>query len=288
MYEDYYGLTENPFSLTPDPKYHFRSATHTNAFELVQYGIRRREGVIAITGDSGTGKTILCRTLLEHLDRTVLTALVLTPLVSEEELLRVVLQEFGVVSRQQGTGEALPSVGRQALIDTLNGFLLSLPPLGAQALIVIDEAQNLPPRVLEEIRLLSNFETDKQKLVQVLLVGQSNLRETLRKPERRQLDQRISVRHELKPLSREETAAYVAHRLAIAGGDGAISFSAGAIARVHGCTRGVPRLVNLLCDRALLAACADRTVRVLSGHIDRAAEALDLARPGRLLLAWAR
>jgi general secretion pathway protein A len=287
MYEDFYGFSENPFSLTPDPKFYFRSGSHASAFEMVEYAIGRHEGFMAVTGEIGTGKTTLCRALLEDLDRTILTALVLNPPASEEEMLRVILQEFGVISRDAASQSGLASVTRQALIDALNEFLLSLQPLGAQALIVIDEAQHLSARLLEQIRMLSNLETDKRKLLQVLLVGQTGLRETLDTPGMRQLEQRISLKCELKPLSRNETSAYVSHRLGVAGGIH-VSFSRGALARVHGCTRGVPRLVNLVCDRALLAACADRTDRVRSGHVDHAAESLDLARPGRPLLAWAR
>ena len=287
MYEHYFGFSENPFTLTPDPRYYFRSSAHANAFESIQYAVSRREGFIALTGEIGTGKTTLCRTLLEDLDRTILTALILNPPDSEEDFLRLVLQEFGVISRDPASAAALASVPRQALIDALNDFLLSVHTLGAQALVVIDEAQNVPPHLLEQIRLLSNLETDREKLLQVLLVGQPNLEKALGSQGLRQLDQRVSARCELTPFSRKETAAYVLHRLGVAGGIH-VTFSTGALARVHGCTRGVPRLVNLVCDRALLAACADRADGVAARHIDQAAQSLGLARPGRLLLAWAR
>src|SRR5215510_4026595 len=225
MYEEYYGFTEKPFSLTPDPKYLFKSASHATALELLQYAIRRREGFVVITGDIGTGKTTLCRALLDQLDRRTFTALVLNPFLSEEDLLRLVLQEFGVVSRQELKRGRIAGVTKQELIEVLNEFLLSLRAIGAQAVLIVDEAQNLPLQVLEQIRILSNLETEKEKLLQIVLVGQSNLKDLLRRPELRQLDQRVSIRYDLKPLSAEETAAYVQHRLSVAGGGAAVTFA---------------------------------------------------------------
>jgi len=201
MYEEYFGFTEKPFSLTPDPKYLFKSASHANAFELLHYAIRRREGFVVITGDIGTGKTTLCRAILDQIDRKTFTALVLNPFLAEEDLLRVILQEFGVVSRAEIKHGRLLGVSKAALIEALNEFLLSLQRLGAQAVLIIDEAQNLPLQVLEQIRILSNLETEKEKLLQIVLVGQSNLKDLLRRAELRQLDQRVSIRYDLKPLS---------------------------------------------------------------------------------------
>ena len=286
-YEEYYGLAETPFGLTPDPRFHFASVAHANAVESIGYAVRRGDRLITVTGDGGTGKTTLCRRLPECLGREVLIALVPDPVQSEEELLRHLLQEFGIVSRESAVKGRMRSIGTRAMSGTLRAFLLSLGSIGARALAIIDDAQNAPPWVLEVLGQLSTADGGDRGL-QVLLVGQPGLRETMQSPELRPLDQPISMRHDLKPLSRQETAGYITHRLATAGGSAAVSFSAGAIARVYGCTRGVPRLVNLLCDRALVAACADQAARVLSGHVDRAAEALDLARPNRLLLAWAR
>jgi general secretion pathway protein A len=171
MYEEYYGFTEKPFSLTPDPKYLFKSASHASAFELLQYAIRRREGFIVITGDIGTGKTTLCRALLEQMDKKTFTALVLNPFLAEEDLLRLVLQEFGVVSREEIKRGRLAGISKAELVETLNEFLLSLQRLGAQAVLIIDEAQNLPLPLLEQIRILSNLETEKEKLLQIVLVG---------------------------------------------------------------------------------------------------------------------
>jgi general secretion pathway protein A len=288
MYEDYYGFVEKPFSLTPDPKYLYKSESHANAFDLLQYGVRRREGFVVVTGDIGTGKTTLCRAILDHLDHRTFTALVLNPFITEEDLLRMILQDFGVVSREEVKRGRLAGITKQELIDTLNDFLLALLPLGASALVIIDEAQNLPRQVLEQIRILSNLETDKEKLLQIVLVGQSNLKDVLRAPELRQLDQRISIRYELRPLNREETSAYVAHRLTIAGGGAAVNFTPTALELVHRCTGGVPRLINLLCDRALLGAYSQRATRIAPDMLRNAAATLDLAVPRRSFFGWLR
>ena len=288
MYEDFYGFTEKPFSLTPDPKYLYKSETHANAFDLLQYAIRRREGFVVVTGDIGTGKTTVCRAILEQLGRETFTALILNPFITEEDLLRLVLQDFGVLSRAEVKRGRLAGVSKQALIDTLNDFLLSLQPLGARALVIIDEAQNLPPQVLEQIRILSNLETDKEKLLQIVLVGQLNLQAVLRAPGMRQFDQRVSIRYQLNPLSRDDVAAYVAHRLAIAGGNGRVAFTPRALDLVHRYTGGIPRLINLLCDRALLGCYSERKRRVSPDHVRRAAMTLELAPAPQAWLCWLR
>ena len=288
MYEEYYGFAEKPFSLTPDPKFLYKSEPHANALELLQYAVRRREGFVVITGDIGTGKTTLCRAILEQIDRKTFTALVLNPFLAEEDLLRVVLQEFGVVSREEIKRGRLARVSKAELIETLNEFLLSLQALGAQALLIIDEAQNLPLQVLEQIRILSNLETEKEKLLQIVLVGQSNLKDLLRRPELRQLDQRVSIRYDLKPLTAEETSAYVQHRLSVAGGGAVVTFAPKALARVHRYTGGIPRLINLLCDRALLSGYSEHTNRIAAPFVDNAAESLELERPKRTLRTWVR
>jgi general secretion pathway protein A len=288
MYEEYYGFTEKPFSLTPDPKYLYKSASHANAFELLQYAIRRREGFVVITGDIGTGKTTLCRAILEQVDRKTFTALVLNPFLSEEDLLRLILQEFGVVSRDEIKRGRLAGVSKQELIETLNEFLLSLQSLRAQALLIIDEAQNLPLQVLEQIRILSNLETEKEKLLQIVLVGQLNLKDLLKKPDLRQLDQRVSIRYDLKPLSQDETSAYVQHRLSVAGGGAAVSFSPKSLSRIHRYTAGIPRLINLLCDRALLSGFSAHTTKIVPEYVDSAAESLELQQQRSGLRRWVR
>jgi type II secretory pathway predicted ATPase ExeA len=286
MYESYYGLAEKPFSLTPDPKYLYRSQSHANAFDLLQYAIRRREGFVVITGDIGTGKTTLCRALLEQIDRTTFTALVLNPFMTEEDLLRRILQDFGVISREEVKAGRIAHVTKQELIDALYDFLLGLIPIKASAVLIIDEAQNLPLPVLEQIRILSNLETDKEKLLQIILVGQLNLQTLLRSPEMRQLDQRVSIRYELKPLDRETVAAYVAHRLTIAGGSAAVAFTAKALRQVHRWSSGIPRLINLICDRALLAGFSVRSSRITPEMVTHAAESLDFERPRASWFGW--
>src|SRR5436190_5414974 len=288
MYEEYYGFAEKPFSLTPDPKYLYRSQSHADAFDLLQYAIRRREGFVVVTGDIGTGKTTLCRALLEQIDRTTFTALVLNPFLSEEDLLKRILQDFGVISREELKAGRLAGVTKQELIDALYDFLLALIPLKAGAVLIIDEAQNLPRQVLEQIRILSNLETDKEKLLQIILVGQLNLQTLLRSPEMRQLDQRVSIRYELKPLDAETVSAYVAHRLTIAGGSVAVSFTAKALQQVHRWSGGIPRLINLICDRALLAAFSVRANRITPEMVGHAADSLDLQMPRANILYWFR
>lgn len=288
LYEDYYGFVEKPFSLTPDPKYLYLSESHGNAAELLEFGIRRREGFVVITGDIGTGKTTLCRAVLERLDGRTFTSLVLNPFLAEDDLLRVVLQDFGVVSREDVKRGRLAGVSRRELVDALNDFLLSLLPLGATALLVLDEAQNLPRPVLEHIRILSNLETDKQKLLQIVLVGQTNLKDVLRSPDLRQLDQRVSIRYSLRPLTADETSAYICHRVAIAGGGTTVSFTPRALDLIYRYTNGIPRLINLLCDRALLAAYSDRAVRITPEMVRRGATALELRTPRASLLSWVR
>ena len=276
MYEEYYGFNEKPFSLTPDPKYLFKSEPHANAFDLLQYAIRRREGFVVVTGDIGTGKTTLCRALLEEIDRKTFSALVLNPFLSEEDLLKLILQDFGVVSREDVKRGRLMNVSKQELIETIYDFLLSLLPLRAGAVLIIDEAQNLPIPVLEQIRILSNLETDKEKLLQIVLVGQLNLQTILKDPQMRQLDQRVSIRYQLRPLNRDEVAAYVSHRLNVAGCSASVTFQSNALDVVHRRSKGIPRLINLLCDRALLAAYSSRTNRVTSDMVSQAAQNLEL------------
>jgi general secretion pathway protein A len=288
MYEEYFGLTEKPFSLTPDPRFLYKSESHASALELLQYAMRRREGFVSMTGDIGTGKTTLCRALLEQIDRNTFTALVLNPFLSEDDLLKLILQDFGIVSREDVKRGRLTNVSKQELIESIYDFLLSLLPLRASAVLIIDEAQNLPMPVLEQIRILSNLETDKEKLLQIVLVGQLNLNALLKAPQMRQLDQRVSIRYQLRPLSRDEVAAYVSHRLTVAGGSASVSFQAKALDVMHARTQGIPRLINLVCDRALLAAYSDRTNRISGDMVTRAADNLELVdeRPSRY--SWVR
>jgi general secretion pathway protein A len=284
MYESYYGFAEKPFSLTPDPKFLYRSESHANAFELLQYSIERREGFVVITGDIGTGKTTICRALLDQTDPRTFTALLLNPFLSEEDLLKAILQDLGVYSRGEERIGKQPT--KQELINTLYDFLLSLVPLRARAVLIVDEAQNLPLPILEQIRILSNLETDKEKLLQIILVGQLNLMPLLRSPELRQLDQRVSIRYQLKPLTEEETSAYVSHRLAIAQPTRGVVFSPGALQLVYRYSSGIPRLINMLCDRALLAGATAQVARIDDELIVTAANALDLQPVPQKKTSW--
>jgi type II secretory pathway predicted ATPase ExeA len=250
-YEPYYGLREKPFSLSTDPKFLYRSAAHAGTFEDLLLAIRRREGLIVLTGDIGTGKTTLCKAVLERLDRKTFTTFVPDPFVSREDLLKMLLLDFGVMSIDDLKTGRMTGTSHPDLSYPLYDFLRSLVPLQAFAVLIIDEAQNLSPALLEEIRILSDLESP-EKLLQVVLIGQLELRVKLKLPEMRQLDQRVSARCTLEPLNREGVAGYIAHRLSVAGGaDDRVHFSPNAIDAVFRASGGVPRVINLLCDRAL-------------------------------------
>jgi general secretion pathway protein A len=279
MYEDYYGFVQPPFSLTPDPRFLYRSESHDLALQQVWQAIRRKEGFIVLTGDIGTGKTTLCRTLLEQFDPTTFTALILNPFLSVEELLREVLLSFGVVSKDALKSGRLSTASKHELIRTLHDFLLSLVPLHGSAVLIIDEAQHLSPEVLEEIRVLSNLETNDQKLLQIVIVGQLNLMDVLHKTELRQLDQRISIRCSLKALTREEVEAYVTHRLWVARGNTSVTFTPKAFDLAHLLSGGVPRMINLICDRALMVGCKQQVSRITEDHVVGAATHLSIDVP---------
>ena len=279
MYEDFYGFAQPPFSLTPDPRFLYRSESHDVALQQVWQAIRRKEGFIVLTGDIGTGKTTLCRTLLEQFDQTTFTALVLNPFLSVEELLREVLLSFGVVSKDAMKTGRLSTASKHELVRTLHDFLLSLVPLHGSAVLIIDEAQHLSTDVLEEIRVLSNLETNDQKLLQIVIVGQLNLLDVLHKAELRQLDQRISIRCSLKPLTREEVEAYVTHRLWVARGSTPVTFTPKGFDLVHALSGGVPRVINLVCDRALMVGCEKQTALISEEHVAASGKQLGLEGP---------
>ncbi len=279
MYEQYYGFVQPPFTLTPDPRFLYRSESHEEAITLLQQAIRRKEGFIVLTGDIGTGKTTSCRALLEQLDATVFTSLILNPFLSVEELLREVLLDFGVISREGVRTGRIATASKHELISTLHEFLLSLMPIHGSAVLIIDEAQHLTPQVLEQIRIISNLETNESKLLQIVLVGQLNLLEGLAAAEMRQLDQRISIRATLKPLNREEVEAYIAHRLWVARGSTAVTFEPAALDLVHAYTGGVPRIINLVCDRSLMQSAQMRLNRLTPTIIEEAAGSLGLRVP---------
>ena len=279
MYEEYYGFVRPPFSLTPDPRFLYRSESHDVALQQVWQAIRRKEGFIVLTGDIGTGKTTLCRTLLEQFDPTTFTSLILNPFLSIEELLREVLLSYGIASKDTLRTGRLSTASKHELIRTLHDFLLSLVPIHGSAVLIIDEAQHLSREVLEEIRILSNLETNEQKLLQIVLVGQLNLLNSLQDAKLRQLNQRISIRCLLRALNREEVDAYITHRLWVARGSTSIAFTPRAIDIVHAISGGVPRMINLLCDRALMLACDARSDTITETLIADAATGLGLTVP---------
>jgi general secretion pathway protein A len=245
MFEKYFGLTENPFNLTPDPKYLYFSEVHKEALSHLKYGIDEKKGFILITGEVGAGKTTLCRVLLTTLPETIKTALILNPTLSDIELLQTINQEFGINSA---------SVSKKALLDELYGFLLDVRSKNKNAVLIIDECQNLSPDVLEEIRMLSNLETEKEKLLQIVLIGQPELKSMLSTPSLRQISDRITVRYHMGLLSKSDTRDYIKHRLIISGSHGDINFSRAALNRIFKFSRGLPRRINAACERSLLIA----------------------------------
>jgi len=250
-YEPYYGLREKPFSLATDPRFLYRSPEHTKTFEDLYLAIRRREGLIVLTGDIGTGKTTLCKAVLEKVDRKTFTTFVPDPFIARDDLLKRMLIEFGVMSVDDLKSGRMTGSSHSELSYPLYEFLKSLVPLQAFAVLIIDETQNLALPLLEEIRILSDLESP-EKLLQVVLVGQLELRAKLKLPEMRQLDQRVSARCSLQALTREGVSGYVSHRLGIAGGsEDRVRFSPAAVDAVFRVSNGVPRVINLICDRAL-------------------------------------
>ncbi|MGB9715565.1 MAG: ExeA family protein [Thermodesulfovibrionales bacterium] len=265
MYREFYNLKEKPFSLTPDPYFLFLSEHHRTALESLLYGIHHRVGFMVVTGEIGTGKTTLCRALLERLDKNVKTAVIFNPLLSEKELIKSILQDFGYNSDGKSIKE---------LIDTLNIFLIQRLSENENTVLIIDEAQNLSIPTLEQIRMLSNLETEKEKLIQIILFGQLEFDQMLRYPLLRQLNQRISIRIRLAPFNRSETESYIYQRLILAGSRGDITFSRSAIDRIQKSSKGIPRLINLICDRALLAGFVEQTSRINRRIIRKAEKSL--------------
>ncbi|MCD8483825.1 MAG: AAA family ATPase [Verrucomicrobia bacterium] len=246
MYLEFYGFREMPFNITPDPKFLFLSPTHLEALQHLRYGIEEKKGFIVLTGEVGCGKTTLCRKLLEELDdRKVETALILNPRLSETQILQAILRELGFKKNFRS---------RNDLLDALNNHLLSLIEQGKDIVLIIDESQNMTFEALEHVRLLSNLETNTQKLLQIILIGQPELKRKLEREELRQLRQRVLVYCELQPLSVEQVGHYIQHRISLAGGNGRPTFTPRAIKSIHRRSKGIPRIINNLCDKALLAA----------------------------------
>jgi len=248
MYNSFFGLTETPFNLTPDPRYLFLSANHREAIDHLLYGINERKGFILITGGIGAGKTTLCRELLGRLDKNIKSALILNSYISDIEILKVIVQEFGVDI------DTDKEATKKDYIDALNLFLIDNFSNGGNAVLLIDEAQNLSRDVLEQLRMLSNLETEREKLIQIVLIGQPELNDIIGSPSLRQLNDRIIVRYFLKPLGYRDIKGYIEHRLVVAGSHGNINFTGGVYKKLYSKSNGNPRRINSICDRALLIA----------------------------------
>jgi general secretion pathway protein A len=266
VYLEYYGLSEPPFDITPNPRFLFYSAKHREAFNHLLYGIRERKGFVQLTGEVGAGKTTLCRAMLEQLNNHFSTALILNPVLSADELMKAIAIEFGL---------DVKGMDRLDAIASINNFLLWQVEQGREAVLIIDEAQDLTDELLEQVRLISNLETDDRKLLQIVLMGQPELRDRLNNPKLRQLRQRITVRYHLLPLNRFEVSHYIQHRLQVSGAKIGPNFTRPALWRVYTYSRGIPRLVNAVCDKALLAAFVQQSKRVTWSMIDLAIRELE-------------
>ncbi len=255
-----------PFDITPNPRFLFHSTKHREAFNHLLYGIRERKGFVQLTGEVGAGKTTLCRALLEQLDAKFSTALILNPVLSGDELMKAIAAEYGLEVKGKD---------RLDTIATIGDFLLRQTFAGKETVLIIDEAQNLTEDLLEQVRLISNIETDDRKLLQIVLMGQPELRERLNSPRLKQLRQRITVRYHLQALTRAEVGEYIQHRLVLAGANGTLSFTGPAFWRIFRYSKGVPRLVNAVCDKALLAGFVERSHRINFRMVGRAIRELE-------------
>ena len=266
MYLDFYKLKQSPFDLTPNPRFLFQSRKHREAYNHLLYGIRERKGFVQLTGEVGAGKTTLCRALLEQLNGMFSTALILNPVLDADGLMKAIATEFG-----------LDVEGRDRLgtITLIGEFLLKQVQQGKETVLIIDEAQDLTEELLEQIRLLSNIETDDRKLLQIVLLGQPELRDRLNSHRLRQLRQRITVRYHLAPLTRVEVAQYIQHRLELAGAQGVPYFTQPALWRVFSYSHGIPRLINAVCDKALLAGFVEQSDHITYQMVGRAIRELE-------------
>lgn len=244
MYESFFSLREKPFTLTSNPSFLFLSKRHEEALSHVLYGIRERVGFIEITGEVGTGKTTLCRALLNRLDQKTKSAFIFNSNMTGSQLMQTIIEDLGIPASEKGRG---------GLFSVLNRFLIKQLSLDNNVVLIIDEAQNLTPKLLEQTRMLSNLEAENQKLIQIVLVGQPELREKLNSPSLRQLRQRIAIRCQIEALTNEELARYIEHRLRLAGANGGGPFfQSDALEEIFNYTAGIPRLINIVCDRAML------------------------------------
>ncbi len=273
-YEAFFRFKQRPFSLTPDPKFYFRSRSHGRVFDALSSAVSRRESVMLIAGDLGVGKTTLCRTLIETQERKARAALLGNALLSPDDLLRLMLHDLGAVSPEDARQGKLLALTREQLMDVFNRFIGELKASTHGALMIIDEAHSLPAATTEQIVELASLDANRDRVLQFLLAGQPAVGGAPMLPAI--VDQKINVRTRLLPLERDECEKYVAHRMAIAGGH--VEFIPAAIEMIYGLSGGVPRLINLLCERALQEAAATNTRRVEPSAIDSAASALDIVR----------
>lgn len=274
MYKRFFQLKENPFNMTPDPTFMYCSKRHMELLSSLQYGVEWQKGFIEITGEIGTGKSTVTRLFLDSIKDQAHTALVLNPYLSEIQLLQTIVEDFGIT---------VAKVNKKALFDALNSFLFDVHEEGSTAVLIIDEAQNLSVKALEQIRLISNLETQKQKLIQIILVGQPELREHLQKPALKQLRQRMAIRYHLTPLDRAETEEYVVHRLRVAGAPrGSVTFTAEAITRLYRYSEGVPRLINVVCDKVLLLGYVRETKDITGVIVEEAIREIEGVLPTSL------
>lgn len=263
MYKDFYGLREYPFNMTPDPQFLFLSRNHRVALDVLRFGIQERKGFLVITGEIGAGKTTVCRSLLRSLDTHTKTALLLNPTLSDSQILKTICDEFKLQPAK---------TTKKDLYDTINAFLIRELAANHNVVLIVDEAQNLRPKALEQIRLLSNLETEKEKLLQIILVGQPELAKLLQRDDLVQLKQRVALRHHIPPLAWEEIGEYIQHRLEVAGSTGRIRWTDGALLLIRRYSRGVPRLINVLCDKALLAGYVAESYTIDAGFVQRGIE----------------
>ncbi|MDD2367297.1 MAG: AAA family ATPase [Desulfuromonadaceae bacterium] len=260
MYCDFFGFSEKPFTITPNPDFVFLSSIHREAFARLLYGVDSHAGFIALTGEVGTGKTTMLRTLLTQLDSDKYrSALIFNPCMSAEQLMASICREYGVTSEEQN---------RYGYLDALNRFLIEQNGSGRTVVLVIDEAQNLPPDVLEQVRMISNLETERDKLIQIILAGQPELDEILRRHDLRQLSQRITVRCRLTPMKLDDTTEYIRHRLKISGSRIPDIFPRAAVKRIYRFSGGVPRLINVACEQALVMAWTEEVTSVSPAIVD--------------------
>jgi general secretion pathway protein A len=267
MYQEYYGLVRSPFEMTPDPAFLYLGEVHREGLAILDYGVRARKGFVLLTGEVGTGKTTLLHSLLSQLDRETLAAFIFNPRLEPLDFFRMLFDEYGIEK---------PCRTKAEYLLTLNRFLIERLERNQTSVLIVDEAQNLSPEMLEEIRLLSNLETPTSKLIQILLVGQPELWEMLSRPELRQLRQRIVLRFDLRPFRAEETSSYVQERLRLAGYTGKGIFKTNGFRAIHELSGGVPRVVNTLCDGALLLGFARDRATLGAAEVEEVARDLGL------------